>query len=137
MRITKRVARKEAYEHGYRSKFEFTFSERLKELKLKAKYESSKLKYIVPQTTRTYTPDWEIGKDIFIETKGRFTASDRKKILLVKAANPKVKVYMLFQNAQVKLSKVSNTTYAEWCNKNEIIWADIRDEDTWKGWFKK
>lgn len=135
MRISKRQARKEAHAHGYRSNFEYDFSKRLALLNLKADYEKDKVKYIVPETKKTYTPDWSIGEGTYIETKGRFTAQDRKKTLLVRESNPNITVYLLFQNSKVYLSKVSKTTYADWCIKNNIPWADIKDVKIWKGWF--
>lgn len=136
MRITKRVARKEAFASGYRSKFELTFANKLKELGLKALYESEKIHYIQPEKVRTYNPDWTIGKNRYIETKGRFTGADRAKMLFVLGSNPTLQFYMLFQNSNVTLSKVSKTTYGQWCDKNNIEWADIRDTKKWKGWFK-
>ena len=136
MRITKRKARKEAFEHGFRSKFEFDFSKRLQALKLKAEYEKEKLDYIQPEKYRKYLPDWKIATDKYIETKGIFSASDRQKILYVMRANPSITIYILFQNSKVRLSKISKTTYGEWCTKNGIIWADIKDEKKWRQWFE-
>lgn len=136
MRSSKRFARKTAFEHGFRSNFEYDFSKLLIQYNLKATYETEKIKYIVPEAKKTYCPDWVIGTSTYIETKGVFSATDRKKILLVRKSNPETTVYLLFQNSKVRLSKKSNTTYAEWCNKNEIIWADIRDIKRWTSWFK-
>lgn len=137
MRISKRTARKEAVANGFRSKFEFAFSKKLKELNLKAEYEKDKIIYTQPESIRTYTPDWFISHGVYVETKGRFTAADRQKILWVRRSNPKVTVYLLFQNSKVTLSKVSKTTYGMWCDKNSIPWADIKDEVRWSKWFEK
>lgn len=136
MRITKRVARKEAFANGYRSKFELTFANKLKELGLRALYESEKIHYVQPQKVRTYNPDWTIGKDVFIETKGRWTGADRQKMLHVIRSNPFVTFYMLFQNSNVTLSKVSKTTYGMYCDKNNIEWADIKNITKWSKWFE-
>ncbi len=119
----------------YRSKFEANFAKRLDQLKLKANYENAKVSYTVPETTHTYTPDWEIRPGTYIETKGRLTAADRKKILWVRKCNPKITVYLLFQDPRKTLSKSSKTTYGDWCDKNGVIWSDIKDEAKWKGWF--
>jgi Phage endonuclease I len=137
MRISKRTARKEAISKGYRSKFELDFSKKLKELKLKALYESEKIHYIQPEKRRTYNPDWTIGKNKYIEQKGRFTTSDRQKTLLVQLSNPNIKVYLIFQNSNITLSKVSNTTYGMWCDKNGIEWADIKNVTKWSKWFNE
>src|SRR4030042_3902248 len=105
MRISKRKARKEAIANGYRSKFELTFANKLKELGLKAQYESEKIHYIQPEKVRTYNPDWTIGSGRYIETKGRFTAPDRQKILMVLRTNPFIELYLVFQTSNVTLSK--------------------------------
>jgi hypothetical protein len=136
MRITKRTARREALKNGYRSKFELQFSKKLETLKIKVQYETDKIVYIQPEKQRTYIPDWTIGKNRYIETKGRFTAQDRQKVLCVIKSNPKIKLYLLFQNAKVTLSKVSKTSYGDWCDKNNIEWADIKDENKWLSWIK-
>lgn len=137
MRISKRVARKEAVEHGFKSKFEFEFSKTLKKLKLHAEYEPDKFKFTQPEQIRSYCPDWKIEEKVYIETKGRFTSADRKKILWVIESNPDIKIYLLFMNSKVTLSKTSATSYGSWCDKNNIEWADIREIRKWKSWFKE
>lgn len=135
MKISKRFARREAFANGYRSKFEYDFSKKLKELKLKVEYESEKISYIQPEKVKKYCPDWKIKDGVFIETKGRFTAADRQKILWVRESNPKSKVYLLFQQAENTLSKKSRTTYRQWCEKHNIICADIKETKVWTKWF--
>ena len=136
MRVSKRRARKEAFEHGYRSNFEFTFAKELKKYSLHAEYEADKIKYEQPAVIRNYCPDWKIKENVYIETKGVFTAADRKKLLNVRRCNPHITVYMLFMSSRNTLRKTSSTTYGEWCDKNEVEWADIKDIKRWKGWFK-
>lgn len=102
----------------FRSKFESNFN-RLTEGKLS--YETTKLKYTVPTSIHTYTPDFHIpGTNIYLETKGRFTSQDRKKMLLVKAQHPDKRVIMVFMNAKTPITKGSKTTYADWCLKNGV-----------------
>ena len=136
MRITKRIARKEAIQHGFRSNFEFNFFKKIESLKLKVQYEHDKLVYIQPEKKRNYLPDWKIKPYTYIETKGIFSSSDRQKILMVIKCNPEVKLYMLFQNSKLTLNKKSKTTYSDWCNKMCIEWADIKDERKWRKWFE-
>jgi len=136
MRVTKRTARQEAFDNGYRSKFEYDFAKKLKKYKLKATYEPDKIKYVQPEISRTYCPDWKIKHNVYIETKGIFSSSDRKKMLLMRISNPNIKVYMLFMSARNTLNKRSKTTYGMWCDKNGIEWADIKNVKKWKGWFK-
>lgn len=87
------------------------------------KYEKTKLKYKVPEEEHTYTPDWDI-KGTIVETKGRFTTSDRKKMRLVRQDNPNKRIIILFERSNRKIYKGSNTTYADWCDKNNIEWRD-------------
>ena len=135
MRITKRTARKEATQNGFRSNFEFNFFKRIGALKLKAQYEIDKLLFIQPEKRRNYIPDWKIKPYTYIETKGLFSSADRQKILTVIKCNPEVKLYMLFQNSKVTLNKKSKTTYSNWCDKFGIEWSDIKDESKWRQWF--
>lgn len=136
MAIPRRKKTREKHNGIYRSKFEADFAKTLKANKLTADYEQDKLKYEQPASTHTYTPDWTIREGIYIETKGRFTGADRKKMLWLRDSNPGVTVYMLFMRSKVTLSKASKTTYGDWCDKNNIIWADIKDTKKWKKWFK-
>ena len=108
----------------YRSKFEQRLSERL--LKLGFKYEPLKLDYTVPETEHKYTPDFLKGKLIY-ELKGRFTAQDRKKMKLLVEQHPEFKFVMVFQNPNIKINKNSKTTYAIWCEKNNIEWMSYKE----------
>lgn len=135
MRTTKRQARKEALSLGYRSNFEFEIAKFLMREKIPFEYEKERVKYTVPETIKTYTPDWVVN-GVLYESKGRFTAVDRKKMLLIRDSNPGLTIRMIFQNSQVRLSKISKTTYAEWCEKNHIEWADWRDKRKIERWFR-
>jgi len=103
---------------------------------LQAEYEADKIPFVQPLQKRNYTPDWKIKDGVYIETKGRFTGADRKKMLWLRDSNPNITIYMLFMRSSVTLTKASKTTYGEWCDKNNIPWADIKDKDRWRKWFK-
>lgn len=96
-------------------------------------YETEKLGYIVEHW---YTPDFKINENTYIEVKGYFTASDRKKHLYIKEQHPDVTIYFLFGKSQNKLNKKSNTTYADWCNKYGFEYSDL-DKGIPKKWFNK
>ena len=130
--------RKEALAHGFRSKFEYDISKYLKEKGISYEYEKRKLKYTVPETIKSYTPDWQFAdqSNVIYESKGRFTGIDRAKMLLVRESNPEITIRMIFQNSSVKISKNSKTTYAAWCDKNGIEWCDFR-KGIPKIWLKK
>ena len=61
---------------------------------------------------------------MYIETKGFFDLADRQKHLLVREQNPEFDIRFLFVNANNKLNKSSKTTYGEWCDKHDILWAE-------------
>lgn len=107
----------------YKSKFEAHVAEQLKALKIPVQYEADKIPYVVPERTHKYCPDWKLPNGAYIESKGIFDTTDRQKILLLKEQYPKLRIYLLFYNANQKLYKRSKTSYAEWCDKHEIPWA--------------
>lgn len=109
---------------GYRSGFEVDIDESLKQQGIDGEYEKHVIQYIKPATKHKYHPDFKLPNGIFIETKGRFTAADRKKHLLIKDQNPELDIRIVFQNSKTKISKSSKTTYADWCTKYGILYAD-------------
>lgn len=88
-------------------------------------YEPDTLPFIQPEVKRRYTPDFKLRDKVYIEAKGLFTASDRKKMVWVKEQYPDYTFYMLFQNARTRLTKGSKTSYADWCDKNGFQWAHM------------
>jgi Phage endonuclease I len=112
--------------HGkFRSGLEKSFAEVLDLHSIPYKYEKTKLKYIVPEKEHSYTVDFDIKK-LHIETKGRLTSFDRKKMLHVKESNPDLTIVFVFDNSNKKINKNSPTTYADWCNKNGFHYFDIK-----------
>jgi len=118
-----------------RSKFEKRVARYLDELGVNYEYESIELEYEEPlrknrafcndcgsQELRRigwYTPDFVLANGTIIEAKGRFTAADRRKMLAVIEGHPDLRICMVFMRNN-KLSKRSNTTYADWCEANNI-----------------
>jgi hypothetical protein len=117
--------------HGFKSGLEETISSQIKGKGIDVKYESEKIPYIVPASTHTYNPDFKLPNGIFVETKGRFVAADRKKHLLVKAQNPHLDIRFVFSNSNNKITKNSKTTYADWCVKNGYKYADKIIPEDW------
>lgn len=87
-------------------------------------YEKARLKYDV---THTYTPDFQIGPNKFIEGKGLFKASDRAKHLYIRSQHPEIRIYFVFGNPDNKLSRVSKTTYGDWATRNGYHWCGITE----------
>lgn len=114
---------------AYKSKYEKDVAKAFKEAEIKFVYEPEVIPFVQPEKSRKYTPDFEInvgGKTFLIETKGKFTADDRHKMLWVRDQNPKKRIVLLFMNSNVKLRKNSKTTYSDWARKNNFEFYDFR-----------
>ena len=118
----------------YRSGLEKKVGESLKQQKIKAKYETLKIKYIKPATPHMYTPDFILPNGIIIEVKGLFNSSDRKKHILVKDQHPDLDIRFVFSNSKSKLYKKSKSTYRDWCIKHGFLYAD---KDIPQEWIKE
>lgn len=117
----------------YRSKFEKSVGGLLEEANVSFRYENKKdvLKYVQPATEHTYTPDFVLPNGIIVETKGRLTMYDRKKMVLVRESNPDKDIRFVFQRANNKIRKGSKTTYAKWAEKNGFKWAEGSIPQEW------
>ena len=114
---------RQARKYGYRSGLEISVSKLLKDLNVKFEYETIKIEW-EDLAYRTYTPDFILHNGIIIETKGMFTASDRRKHIAVKKQHPKLDIRFVFENSRRKLRKGAKSTYAEWCTKHGFTYYD-------------
>ena len=96
-----------------RSGFEKTIAKLFEDNSVAFTYESLKLKYTIEAA---YTPDFRI-EDIFVETKGHFSALDRKKMKAVKKCNPDRDIRLWFQRDNF-LTKAKKDRYSDWASKN-------------------
>ena len=126
-------ARANAIKHGYRSGFEHKVADQLKESKTIFEYETTVINYTKPETQHKYTVDFTLPNGILIETKGRWVLEDRKKHLLIKNQHPELDIRSVFQNPKGKIRKGSKTTYADFCIKHDILWADKEIPLSWIG----
>ena len=124
-------ARAAAIKHGYRSGFEHKVADQLKENKTKFEYETTVIEYIKPETHHKYTVDFTLPNGILVETKGRWVLEDRKKHRLIKKQHPELDIRIVFQNPRGKIRKGSKTTYADYCDKHGIIWAEKEIPSDW------
>lgn len=135
----------------FRSKYETEVAANLSSQSFQYDYELTAFKYHDPIVKgvclacgskhvaqhRTYTPDFALKNAtgnvaFFIETKGLFTAENRRTALLMKQQHPTVDVRMLFMRNN-KLHKSNPKTYGDWCDANDIKWAAGKDiPDEWK-----
>lgn len=116
---------------GFRSGLEDKIAASLKARGVVAGYECVKLKYMLPEKERTYTPDWQLPSGVIVETKGRFLTADRQKMLAVKAQHPTLDIRFVFSSSKTRISKVSHTTYGMWAEKHGFPYADKDIPDAW------
>ena len=116
--------------YGYRSGLEHKLSLYLDKLKAPYCYENMKIEW-EDLAYRTYTPDFILNNGIIIETKGLFTAADRRKHIEIKRQHPKLDIRFVFTNSNRKLRKNAKSTYGEWCIKYGIPYADRVIPQSW------
>ena len=119
-----------AMKHGFRSGLEVRTKDYLVERSIKFKYEEIKIEW-EDLMYRTYTPDFVLGNGIIIETKGLFSADDRRKHLAVKAQHPKLDIRFVFTSSKRTLSICAKSTYGQWCNKHGIKFNDRIIPEDW------
>jgi hypothetical protein len=119
-----------ARKKGYRSGLEYKVAESLNEQNVEYLYEQVKIEW-EDLAYRTYTPDFVLHNGIIIETKGMFTAADRRKHLAVKKQHPKLDIRFVFENSRRKLRKGAKSSYAEWCIKYGFRYYDRIIPEDW------
>jgi Phage endonuclease I. len=123
-------ARQIARKHGYRSGLEHSLADYLTELSVKFLYEKVKIEW-EDLTYRTYTPDFILPNGIIIETKGRFTAIDRRKHVCIKRQHPELDIRFVFTNSRSKIRKGAKSNYADWCIKHGFRYYDRIIPEDW------
>lgn len=122
--------RKRAIRNGYRSGLEEDISLDLTKRGVNFEYEKLKVRWHLVEY-KTYTPDFKLPNGIIVESKGRFTASDRKKHLKIKEQHPFLDIRFVFSNSKAKINKGAKSSLADWCDKHGFIYADKRIPDEW------
>jgi hypothetical protein len=117
-------------EAAYKSGLEERFAEKTTYMGYKLPYEVNRIKYLIPESKHTYTPDFTVTDNVYVETKGLWTAQERKKACLIKEQHPEIKIlYVLYRDQ--KISKSSGTTYLNWAQKNGLLVCTFKDVETW------
>ena len=127
IRRRKKVLKKKTFRSG----LEDTTALQITSNGAKLLYETSKIKYTIPESDHVYTPDFILPNGIIVETKGRFMIEDRKKHLLIRAQHPEKDIRFVFTRSATKLYKGAKTTYADWCVKYNFKFADKKIPDSW------
>ena len=118
--------RERAIRNGYRSGLEEKIARQIEDAGQKVSFETDKIHYQVPQREARYTPDFKLPKEggfFYVETKGIWDTSDRKKHLLIKEQFPEIDIRFVFSSANKKIRKGSKTTYAQFCDKYGFQYA--------------
>jgi hypothetical protein len=143
------MARRNVRPSGKRSKFEERIAKELDDAGISYKYEEWSYEYDEPLRknlarcgdcgsrsllrTGWYTPDFFLENGVIIETKGRFTAADRRKMVAVAAAHPDLDIKLLFMRDN-KIHKNSQTKYSDWCEQNGYDYSI--NEEVKEEWLK-
>lgn len=118
--------------YGFRSGLEESIAADLTSKGVGFTYEELTVPYVKPAKPCKYTPDFVIlSNGIIIESKGRFITEDRQKQLLIKQQHPDLDLRFVFSNSRSRISKRSQTTYADWCEKNGFPYADKAVPEDW------
>lgn len=106
-----------------KNKFEKRTYEHLKDSRVKFKYESEKIPYLL---ARHYIPDFVIetktGK-VYIECKGYLRPEHKAKMVAVKKLHPELDIRILFYSRNAK--------YIRWAEKNGFQYAIDTIPDEW------
>jgi hypothetical protein len=129
-----------------RSRFEERIAEQLEEAGMDYEYEAYEYDYYERlgvyrascedcgsrQLVRmgTYTPDFFLSNGIIVETKGKFTAKDRRKMLAVIEQYPDEDIRMCFMTNN-KLTRRSTKRYSDWCEDNNVKYCIGEIDETW------
>lgn len=137
LKATKKAPKAATKTSTYKSPLEDGIAAQLRREGISFRYEGKKIAY-KPIKPLWYVPDFhefEKAPHIILEGKGWFrTSKERTRLLAVRECNPGIEVRFVFQNAKKRISKKSETTYAEWCDKNGFKWCE---KVIPKEWFKE
>lgn len=117
--------------YTYRSGLEEKVDSYLKSHSIDGLYEQFYIDYVVPESKHKYTPDFVLPNGIIVETKGVWDAEDRRKHLLIKEQYPDLDIRFVFNRSKSPIYKGSKTTYASFCEKYGIPYADKSIPDSW------
>lgn len=130
-----------------RSKFEKRIAKELDDAGVSYEYEQFSYAYTEPLRRNSifcsscsstdirrsgwYTPDFFLDSGIIIETKGRFTAADRRKMLAVREAHKDLEDIKLCFMRDNKIHRSSKTHYSDWAMENGFDYSIGNLKDEW------
>lgn len=118
-----------------RSKLEERFESILKDFDVPYEYEVTKIDYIIPESSHTYTVDWTVLNGKLIETKGYLSDhAERRKYVLLKEQHPDLDLRFVFDNPN-KLCGGTKMSHAKWAEKYGFRYCSIKDTEQIKQWI--
>jgi len=111
----------------FASNFERKAAEQLLTAHIPFDYELGRIEYL---KMHYYIPDFKLPNGVIVETKGRFTTSDRAKHILIRKQHPEVDIRFVFMRNN-KLNKKSETTYEDWCKRYGFKYAFDEIPEEW------
>jgi hypothetical protein len=127
-----RLAKVYAKKCGMKSMGEVRCAADMKTKKIPYGYETKQ--FIYQYKPQRYTPDFELyakGERVYIEYKGKMDNETRRKLLAIKASNPEITIYLVFEKPNNKIRKGSKTTYWMWAEKNGFDWSEHYIKEEW------
>lgn len=118
-------------DEGYRSGLEEKIANELRGHGIAVAFEDMRVPYTKPERIHRYTPDFRLPNGIIIESKGRFVTADRQKHLLVQRQHADLDIRFVFSSPKTRISKISQTTYAMWCEKHGFLYAARSIPEAW------
>jgi hypothetical protein len=133
-KITGKDAKRFAKMAGMKSMGEVRCAADMDDRKIKYNYEQDKIPYVIKAT---YNPDFTLYKDddMLIEYKGKMTQTVRTKMAAIKKCNPDLRICMVFEKPNNKLSSKPNSMrYWRWAELHGFPWSEHYVK---KEWFTK
>ncbi len=119
----------------YKSRLEATIADQLDNYKkISWSYETKKVPYVIRST---YTPDFIIGDNVWVEAKGYMDADERRKFQEIRKQYPLVDIRFVFSNWDTRCSKGGKMTYRGWAEKYNFRCADKTIPTYWIKEFKE
>tara|TARA_R100000700_G_C3072073_1_gene81755 strand:- start:122 stop:481 length:360 start_codon:yes stop_codon:yes gene_type:complete len=107
-------------------------AKQLEDLGVEYDYETEVIRYKKPERLSRYTPDFILPNKIYIEGKGQFLTSDRRKHRLIREQfGDKYDIRFVFSNPNQRIGKKSKTRYRDWCERYGFKWAHLEIPKEW------
>lgn len=120
-----------------RSKLEIYIGTLLTEMETNWLYETTKIKYLVPESKHVYTVDFTLPNGILLEAKGILADhAERTKYVLLKEQHPDMDLRFIFDDPQKRCGGMK-MTHQEWAIKHGFKFCGKKDIEQIKAWVRE